>query len=60
MYATCLGGCLYAFMPSLICNENALLKQPIPVNTPLYSLCKSCVVLALVTMWASLSGPAIK
>ena len=58
VYAMHLGGSWFSFMPSVTCNENIPLKHQIPVNTSLYSFCNFLVALA--TMWASLSGSAIK
>ena len=49
----CLGSKRYGFALSWTFSEKVLLKHPIPVKTPLNSLCMFIVVLTLVALSAS-------
>ena len=55
-----LSGTWYGFALSLTCEDKVLLKDVIPVNKSLYSLCIFNVVYALAALTASMPGPAMK
>ena len=62
-YSTCLGSCWYDFAPLFTYNENLSFKHILFlkwVTTSLNLLCILFIILALVAIYASLSGPAIK
>ena len=59
-YAMCLGGAWLGFAPSLICNENVLLKHPIPANILSINHAFPLLFFALAVIVAALSGPTIK